>query len=261
MAFGKYYSRINWRNRPSTSTALGATNLNHMDAAINEMDDRIISLDASKLNIATANSMLKSLSVDVHTGLIRAVQLDGTTMTWDLNLEKIPVALRLTEDAVLIMDTDDGQHFEADLKGLIDTYLFEDTETIGFTQTNTADGKQVQAVVKSGSIKESHLDAVIMSEIRESVLDASESATDSLTYSKDSKRYAVGGVIEGDGEDNARFYCQQAQNYADLAQQVSEINYPNLYIDTVTGELHTGVGQGISFLINENGELVSEVTV
>lgn len=40
----KAYSRINFQNAPSTATPLNATNLNKMDKAINDLDDRIIEL-------------------------------------------------------------------------------------------------------------------------------------------------------------------------------------------------------------------------
>ena len=58
----KKYSRINWKNRPSTATALGATNMNHMDVFLNDVDNALVEMEAAKLNIATANSMLKSVS-------------------------------------------------------------------------------------------------------------------------------------------------------------------------------------------------------
>jgi hypothetical protein len=40
----KAYSRINFQNAPSTATPLNATNLNKIDKAINDLDDRIIEL-------------------------------------------------------------------------------------------------------------------------------------------------------------------------------------------------------------------------
>ena len=42
----KKYERIRWEDTPSVNTALAARNLNKMDYALNEMDDRIILMDA-----------------------------------------------------------------------------------------------------------------------------------------------------------------------------------------------------------------------
>ena len=47
MAYTKAYTRIIWRNDPSTDTPLNETNLNKMDAALNEIDNRVIALQNS----------------------------------------------------------------------------------------------------------------------------------------------------------------------------------------------------------------------
>lgn len=46
----KAYNAINWKNEPSTSTAINETNLNKMDRAIDTIDDRVIDLDNGKVN-------------------------------------------------------------------------------------------------------------------------------------------------------------------------------------------------------------------
>src|SRR5574344_141992 len=41
------YSRINWENTPSTATPRNATNLNKMDAAIEEVDTRLSTVETN----------------------------------------------------------------------------------------------------------------------------------------------------------------------------------------------------------------------
>lgn len=41
----KAYSRIDWENYPSDKTPLNETNLNKMDAAIDELDNRIVEMN------------------------------------------------------------------------------------------------------------------------------------------------------------------------------------------------------------------------
>ncbi len=41
----KAYNRIEWENHPSDKTPLNESNLNKMDAAIDELDNRIINMD------------------------------------------------------------------------------------------------------------------------------------------------------------------------------------------------------------------------
>lgn len=214
----KKYNRINWKNRPSTATALGATNLNKVDVFCNEVDNALIQMDAGKLDIATANSMLASVSFDQDTGVFTFKELDGTTYTYDLNLEKIPVSFTLTEEGILIMTTEDGTEWECNIADLIKDYVFDDSETITFEKefVGTDDeGKgsyHVSASVKAGSINETHLDPDYRADILTYKTQAQEAANDSLTYSKDSQRWAVGSAeYEGSATDNAKYYKEQAE--------------------------------------------------
>ena len=52
MAMQKVYSRINWENYPSENTPINESNLNRTDYALNAIDDRVISLDNQKANVA-----------------------------------------------------------------------------------------------------------------------------------------------------------------------------------------------------------------
>lgn len=227
----KKWARINWKNRPSTATALGATNLNKIDVFLNEVDNQLIDIDASKLNISTANSMITSLTIDVNSGVITAKQLDGTVFTWDLNLEKIPVSFTLSEDGILTMTTEDGTQFTADIGELIKDYTFIDSATVGFTKTAAGSGYNVTAIVKDGSIKEKHLDPDYLSSIQQNMNTAQTAANDSLMYSKDSKRWAVGdSEYEGSETDNSEYYSKlseaakvAAEKARDEAQAVSGI--------------------------------------
>lgn len=217
----KKYSRINWKNRPSTATALGARNLNKMDVFLNQVDDALIEFDAQKLDISTANGMLKSLTIDTETWIITATQLDGTQYIWDLNLEKIPVSFSLSENGILTMTTDDGTVFEADIGNMIKDYVFDDSDTIAFQkqfQTSDSDTKgtyHVTAVIKAGSIHAEHLDPDYRADIQQFKNDAETAANDSLLYSRDSKRWAVGDEgYEGSDTDNSKYYSTLSESYA-----------------------------------------------
>lgn len=269
----KRYARINWKNRPSTATALGATNLNHMDAFLNEVDNALIEFDASKLSVEFANKMFVSLTIDVNTGIITAAQYDGTVYTWDLNLEKIPVSFSLSEDGVLTMTTEDGTEFTANIADLIKEYVFDDSDTIGFSKefkTTEDDPKgtyHVTAVVKAGSIKAEHLNPDYRADIQNLTNTAQEAANDSLQYSKDSKRWAVGdSEYEGSNTDNSKFYSEQSQKsankaaeYVDMINNAVSADIPIFQMDLSTGHLLYSGGR-FNFVIN-NGNLMWGLTV
>ena len=226
MAYNKKkYTRINWKNRPSTATALGATNLNHMDVFLNDVDNALIEMDAGKLNVETANSMIASITFDKDKGLMTVRELNGTTYTYDWNVEKIPVSFSLSEDGILTMTTQDGTQFTANIADLIKDYVFDDSDTIAFTKEfQTEDNSyHVGASVKNGSIKAQHLDPDYRADIQNFSNVAQTAANDALTYSKDSKRWAVGdAAYEGSEVDNSKYYKEQAEIARAAAEKARE---------------------------------------
>ena len=46
----KLYTRIGWENFPSEKTALNESNLNRMDLALDNIDNRVIEIDSAKVN-------------------------------------------------------------------------------------------------------------------------------------------------------------------------------------------------------------------
>lgn len=214
----KKFARINWQNRPSTATALGATNLNKIDVFCNDVDNALIQFDAQKLNIEIANSMLASVQYDQSKGQWTFKSLDGATYTFDQNIEKIPVSFSLSETGVLTMVTEDGTEYTANIADLIKDYVFDDSDTVAFSKEfveEDDEGKgtyHISASVKDGSIGEKHLNPDYRSDILAYKTQAQEAANDALTYSKDSKRWAVGdSEYEGSETDNSKYYKEQAE--------------------------------------------------
>ena len=219
----KKYSRINWKNRPSTATALGATNMNHMDVFLNDVDNALVEMEAAKLNIATANSMLKSVTYNKSTGVWNFRQLDGTSFTFDQNIEKIPVSFSLSESGVLTMTTEDGTQWECNVADLIKDYVFDDSETIGFSKEFKTNEYHVSATVKEGSIESKHLNPDYRADIQSYMNTAQTAANDSLTYSKDSKRWAVGDAsYSGSETDNSKYYKEQAESAKVAAEKARD---------------------------------------
>lgn len=245
----KVYTRIVWQNQPSTSTALGATNLNKMDYAINEIDDRVVAMDTSKADQDTVNNTVQSITYDESTGVLTITKVNGTSTDIDTKLEKLAVNFTFDPDTEqLIITLDDGTTQSVDLSALITQYEFLDSDTITFTLDN---GK-IKADIINGSITADKLQPDYLADI---IVQANIAVANANL----SKRYAVGGVEDGDTTDNAKYYAEQAKNAAELAEMYSDFVFPTLYIDIDTGELMSVGGENISFFIDENGYLNSEV--
>lgn len=175
----KTYSRIDWENEPSTKTPLNETNLNKMDAALNEIDNRVVEMDTTKANQGAVNGLVSSVEYDEATGIITVTKYDGTKTTLDTNLEKLAVNFDYNETTQkLIVIHDDGTTQEVDLSSLITEYEFENSETVSTTVTN---GK-VKAEVINGSITGEKLQpnylANITTQANEAKMAAASASTD-----------------------------------------------------------------------------------
>lgn len=218
----KIYSRINWENFPSEKTAVNESNLNKMDLAIDNLDDRVVAMDASKVDLTKANELVKEILWDESNGTLTVVKMNGSRAVIDTKLEKLAVNFTYNpQTQQLVITLDDGTVQNVDLSSLITEYEFLDSDTIAFA---IVDGK-VKAIVKNGSITEDHISPDYLGEIRTQVgraemsaksADASEKSA--VSSSALAKSYAVGGTGTRDGEDtdNAKYYAEQAKNASDV---------------------------------------------
>ena len=215
--WSKIFNRINWLNRPNTNTPLNATNLNAGDSAIDKLDDRIITLDTVKADMQVVNGMVSDISVNDANGVITVTYKNGSTKTYDTNLEKI--ATNFTYDYStqrLVLTLSDGSKQYVDMSALITQYEFKDSTTIAFSVDSTG---KVSASVKNGSITDDMLETGYLANITAQATKAESMANSATTSSnsaydnaKLSQSYAIGGAGVRDGEDtdNAKYYCEHA---------------------------------------------------
>lgn len=202
----KTYTRINWKNYPNTETPLNESNLNKMDSAVNEIDNRVISMDTSKLDVVTGNKLLKDVSVNNTTGVITLTALDGTTKTLNTNLGKI--AVNFTYDSVnqrLVLTDSDGTVIYISLAELVQNNDFADSDTIAFSVNNGI----VSAIVRNGSITEEHLRPNYLADIRVSEANARASMEQAEEY-KDESALIKTDVVNTHGE--VELIKQQCEN-------------------------------------------------
>lgn len=244
MALQKLYQRINWENYPSDATPLNESNLNKMDAAVYEIDDRVISLDTTKFNLSDAQTLIKSVAFDSATGVFTFTYYNGSTFTLDTLLEKIVTNWDYDETKQqLVITTEDGTVKYVDLSALIQNNEFLDSDTIAFTVNSSG---KVTAIVKEGSIEEKHLQPTYLADItlnvakaqasqeaaaasataaNASAVQASGSASTAVSAATEAESWAVGGTGTRDGEDtdNSKYYSGLSEGYMETAKlQVQE---------------------------------------
>lgn len=218
----KIYSRTYWENLPSEKTAVNESNLNKMDLAIDNLDDRVVAMDASKVDLTKANELVKEILWDESNGTLTVVKMNGSRAVIDTKLEKLAVNFTYNpQTQQLVITLDDGTVQNVDLSSLITEYEFLESDTIAFEIT---DGK-VKAIVKNGSITEDKLQPNFLSDVKVEVAKAQASATAADASEKESTAQA-----------------NLSKEYADKAKE---------YSDNIDKKAHLA-----TFDVNEDGELI-----
>ena len=210
MAYQTFYVITDWQNLPSQKTALNRTNLLHLENGVKEADIRIVQLDASKLSMDIANTLVKSVNVDTKTGVITVTKLNGAIETYDLDIERVVTNFDVTDEGVIILTLADGTEKNVDIAKFINT--FKSSATIAFSMTD----REVTARIIDGSVTMDKLDPTIQSEFRQYMIEAQNAQDAALQYQKFAKRYTIGdSEFEGSETDNAKYYYEGTKQAAE----------------------------------------------
>jgi len=218
----KIYSRTYWENFPSENTAIDAMRLNNMEAGIDNLDDRVVAMDASKVDLTRANELVKEILWDESNGTLTVVKMNGSKAVIDTKLEKLAVNFKYNpQTQQLVITLDDGTVQNVDLSSLITEYEFLDSDTIAFEIT---DGK-IKAIVKNGSITEDMLQPNFLADVKVEAEKAKASAS-----------------VADASEKESTVQANLSKEYADKAKE---------YSDNIDKKAHLA-----TFDVNEDGELI-----
>ena len=168
----KIYSRINWENFPSEKTAVNESNLNKMDLAIDNLDDRVVAMDASKVDLTKANELVEEILWDESNGTLTVVKMNGSRAVIDTKLEKLAVNFSFDEaNQRLVIILDDGTKQYVDLSAFVTPFEFKDGDVIYF---EVVGGNLVSAGIKDGTISEEKLRPNFLADIKIKVGEAEQ---------------------------------------------------------------------------------------
>lgn len=275
----KVYNRINWENYPSENTPLNESNLNRIDYATNEIDDRVISLDTTKADNTDIAYLVESITLDDSTGIITITKHNGAEVQIPTTINKVAVNFRYdyaTQSLVLTLT--DGSTETISLATLIQNNEFANTDTVAMSVSGAG---MVTANIVQGSIKDSHLRTDYLADIRLAEANAAASASSSDSRALDSEAWAVGKrdnspVQEGDEtyNNNSKYYSQVANSIrsamidirddaaALLEAATNRLTGLNLMINYADGCLYYDINSGVSFNVDSStGQLQYEVIV
>lgn len=273
----KIYNRINWENYPSENTPLNESNLNRIDYATDELDNRIISLDTTKASTTDISSLVQNITLDDSTGILTITKKNGSTVTIQTTINKVAVNFAYdyaTQSLVLTLT--DGSITRISLASLIQNNEFSNTDTISMQVSGAG---MVSANVNLGSITDDHLRTDYLADIRVAEANAAASEAESDARALDSEAWAVGEragspVVIGDEtyENNSKFYSEVAGTLKDtmvdirdqaedlLETVTNRLTGLNIMISYADGHMYYDINSGIRLGIDYNtGQLQYEI--
>jgi hypothetical protein len=222
----KVYNPTVWENTPSINTPLNETNLNKLSQGVSEIDNRVITLDLTKLSITEANGLVKSIELNQDTGDITITYYSGSTSV--LHTLMAQIAINFSYDPVterLIIYLKDGTEQYIDLSALITQFEFLDSDTVYWS---IGDDGKVKADIKNGSITADKLQPNYLADITVQAETATQQATAAATS------------------------AAQAKIDADRAESYASITEPKFYLDEATMNLYMKDGVGVDFVVDDN---------
>ncbi len=215
-----------WENEPSIKTALNKTNMDKLSNATRIIDERVITLDLTKLSKIDANGMITGIAINQDNGDITVTYYSGATRVLHTLLAQISINFdydKNTEQLIIFLQ--DGLKKYVDLSALITQFEFLDSDTIYWTIDK--DGK-VKADIKKGSITADKLQPDYLADITVQAETARQQAT------------------------AAAASAAQAKIDADRAKTYANITEPKFYLDETTMNLYMKDGVGVDFVTDDN---------
>ena len=225
-----------FKNYPAEDTPLNETNLNRIVNGLDEVDNRVITLDTTKATKVEVSELFYGVSFNEATGVITCTRKNGAQITIDTKLEKL--AVNFAYDPVterLVITLDDGTKQYVDLSALITVYEFLDSDTIAFA----IEGGRVKAIVKEGSIQGKHLQPDYLADI---TVQAEIAMASKQAAAQSEENARVSEEQSGINADSARKSADTATKAKEGAVQAS--NDALNMVSDVTEKLETGYFNG-----------------
>lgn len=215
----KAFQRIFWKNKPYTDTPLGESKLLPMDASIDTIDDRVVTLQSTKAEQSDFLTALKNIQYNPSTGVFTITKFNDSSFTIDTDIEKIAINFDYDDDPTsahyqqLIITLDDGTVKYVDLSALITEYEFGNTSTINFTVSGSTG--IVTANIINGSITSDHLAPSVMASINAAVNSAEAHAEDSEAWARGTKDGTPVPSTADQYQNNSKYYSELSEDSAE----------------------------------------------
>ena len=147
----------------------------------------------SKVSTETGD-LVKTLAIDLNTGVFTITKKDGTIETIDTALEKVPTNFAFVEENgmyYLRVTNTDGTSTQVDVTTLFNDYTFDNSDSIAFSTVKDGNKATITAEIRDASIGIEKLSLTAVSQLEGYVSSASQSAQTATTKANEASESAT----------------------------------------------------------------------
>ena len=265
-----------WKNLPNVDTPIIAAQLNRNEQTVDELDNRIITLDTNKANQSDMNNAVQAITYDPIDGSLTISKFGGAVTTYDTDIDKIPTSYNF-------IDNPNDAHYKNLAVTLADSTVNytdmtavvteNDFNTSGTIQYSISTSGIVSFDIVDYSVTDTKMQPNYLADITAQATSASVAASVASSSKVDSEAWAVGTrngtpVQMGDPtfQNNAKYYAEHGagSSFSGLA----DTNFTSLqngqvavYDSNTTKWINSAPDFGMSAKIIINADAGSTVSI
>lgn len=243
----KLYSRINWENDPSTNTAINEDNLNKMDYALDQMDDRVVNLAGYETRVAES-------AVNAKTSETNAAQSEANAKEYEKSAATSATASQ-TSASVAETHANNAKASETNALAYSQNAKTSEANALTHAQNAKSYADQINARMDEAvSSAETASQAAENAEAQSLVADEKAELAEQHALMAESYTHGSTGLRTNEAVDNAQYYLEQAK-------QLSQSSNGLIPMGTVSfAELSLSANQVEKYMFNISDDFVTDAT-
>ena len=243
-----------------------------LDHVVNDINNRYTKLQSDTLLAENTNVLIRDISYNSQTGTFTITRKDGSVITIDTVIEKVPASMVLKEETDgsvwLVVTNQDGSQTKTNVTSLIEDTVINSSDTINVSSSTDSVNKVTTYTlsIKPNSIGLSHVDSELTAKFEETqsaktiavqAKDLAVSAKNNAeTYASNANTYSVNSNKSATESSNsaleAKRYAEQASSYKSSAEAAK------IAAEKARDEAESIVGGTVQSDWNVNDETSSE---
>ena len=209
-----------------------------LDHVVNDINNRYTKLQSDTLLAENTNVLIRDISYNSQTGTFTITKKDGSVITIDTVIEKVPASMVLKEETDgsvwLVITNQDGSQTKTNVTSLIEDTVINSSDTINVSSSTDSVNKVTTYIlsIKPNSIGLAHVDSELTTKFEETqnaktlAVQAKDLAiqakNNAETYASNANTYSVNSNKSATESANsaleAKRYAEQASSYKNSAE-------------------------------------------